>query len=157
MSIHYTTFRLFKTSVANKRVGQNFHLFFEDRRKPPLDIAINPDSGTVEYVSYFAQDEKLIVCNIINDIDYKDGLIIIEEDYFDEKNVSISLEKKFKIVKNDNGIFVLHEKILDEALLAYRMDKSNYLLFLKDFEFCGIMMKDISKDELEEIRNSQCL
>ena len=32
---------LFEISVVDKRVGQNYHLFFEDKRKPPLDIAIN--------------------------------------------------------------------------------------------------------------------
>lgn len=148
---------LFKTSVINKRIGQNFHLFFEDKRKPPLDIAINPDSGTVEYISYFAQDEKLFVCNAINDIEYKDGLVIIEEASFDEKNTSISLEKNFKILKTNNDIIILHEEILKETLKAYKMDASNYLLFYDDFEFGGILLKDISERELKEIQNSHCL
>ena len=148
---------LFKTSVINKRIGQNFHLFFEDKRKPPLDIAINPDSGTVEYISYFVQDEKLAVCNAINDIEYKDGLVTIEEDSFDEKNTSISLEKKFKILKSNNDIIVIHEDILNETLKAYKMDNSNYLLFSNDFDFCGILLKDISEKEIKEIQKSQCL
>ena len=33
---------LFEISVVDKRIGQNYHLFYEDKRKPPLDIAINP-------------------------------------------------------------------------------------------------------------------
>ena len=56
---------LFEISVVDKRVGQNYHLFFEDKRKPPLDIAINPDDGMIEYISYFAQDEMI---NNISDI-----------------------------------------------------------------------------------------
>ena len=43
---------LFEISVVDKRVGQNYHLFFEDKRKPPLDIAINPDDGMIEYISF---------------------------------------------------------------------------------------------------------
>lgn len=38
---------LFEISVVDKRVGQNYHLFFEDKRKPPLDIAINPDDDVI--------------------------------------------------------------------------------------------------------------
>ena len=34
---------LFEISVVDKRIGQNYHLFYEDKRKPPLDIAINPE------------------------------------------------------------------------------------------------------------------
>ena len=33
---------LFEISVVDKRIGQNYHLFYADKRKPPLDIAINP-------------------------------------------------------------------------------------------------------------------
>ncbi|NBK94438.1 hypothetical protein D5278_21335 [bacterium 1XD21-13] len=148
---------LFKTGVVNKRVGQNYHLFYEDKRKPPLDIAINPDSGTVEYVSYFAQDEKLDVYNIINDIEFKDGLVTIEDDFFDEKNTSISLEKKFKIVKSDTSIFILYKEVPNKILQAYKIDGFNYLLFSDDFEFYGVLLKNISDKELKEIQNSKCL
>ena len=62
---------LFEISVIDKRIGQNYHLFYEDKRKPPLDIAINPEDGMIEYISYFVQDE------IINNI--SDTPVIINE------------------------------------------------------------------------------
>ena len=62
---------LFEISAADKRIGQNYHLFYEDKRKPPLDIAINPEDGMIEYISYFVQDE------IINNI--SDTPVIIDE------------------------------------------------------------------------------
>ena len=46
---------LFEISAVDKRVGQNYHLFYENKRKPPLDIAINPEDGTIEYISYFIE------------------------------------------------------------------------------------------------------
>ena len=50
---------LFEISVVDKRIGQNYHLFYEDKRKPPLDIAVNPVDGMIEYISYFVQDEMI--------------------------------------------------------------------------------------------------
>ena len=51
---------LFKVGAEIKQSGQNFHLLYEDKRKPPLDIAINPNNGTIEYITYFIQDEKIL-------------------------------------------------------------------------------------------------
>ena len=50
---------LFKIKAIDKHFGLNYHYFFEDKKKPPLDLAINPINGAVEYVSFFAQDERL--------------------------------------------------------------------------------------------------
>lgn len=49
---------LLEITIILKKVGMNYHLFFTNDRKPPLDIAINPDRNTIEYISYFVQDEK---------------------------------------------------------------------------------------------------
>ena len=78
---------LFEISVVDKRIGQNYHLFYEDKRKPPLDIAINPENGMIEYISYFVQDE--IINNISNTpviIDEGMGISIYNQD-FDENNM----------------------------------------------------------------------
>lgn len=148
---------LFKISVVSKRIGQNYHLFFEDKIKPPLDIAINPDSGTVEYCSYFAQDEKVVERMIMNDIQYKDGLVTIKEEFCEGEKTSINLEKKFEILKSNNDIFILCENISNISLQAYRIDNFNYLLFSNCYNFCGVLLKDISEKEWEEIQNSQCI
>ena len=73
---------LFEISVVDKRVGQNYHLFFEDKRKPPLDIAINPDDGMIEYISYFAQDEMINNISDIPEIINEDmGISICNKDF----------------------------------------------------------------------------
>ena len=43
---------LFEISVVDKRIGQNYHLFYEDKRKPPLDIAINPEDGMIPFHNF---------------------------------------------------------------------------------------------------------
>ena len=62
---------LFKVGAEIKQSGQNFHLLYEDKRKPPLDIAINPNNGTIEYITYFIQDEKILSEKLYNEIDYQ--------------------------------------------------------------------------------------
>lgn len=147
---------LFKISVVSKRIGQNYHLFFEDKIKPPLDIAISPDSGTVEYCSYFAQDEKVVERVIMNDIQYKDGLVTIKGEFCEEKT-GIYIDKKFDILKSNNDIFILCENMSNISLQAYRIDDFNYLLFSNGFDFSGVLLKDISEKEWAEIKNSQCI
>ena len=148
---------LFKTCIVNRRFGQNFHLFFSDKRKPPLDIAINPERKTIEYFSYFAQDEKIVERGVKNEVKYKSGIVTIEEDLFGEENTNIELERSFEIVKNKSNIFILSSELTNEPLQAYQIDSTNYLLFSNSNEFCGILLKEISKKELEEIKNSKCL
>jgi len=148
---------LFKISAAYKRIGQNYHLYFEDKRKPPLNIAINPENGTIEYITYFAQKEKIILHNIVNIIDFKDKFAVIEEGLFDKNNTDVILEKRFKIIKSNNDIFIMDTEILNESLQAYKINDVNYLLFTSAGDFCGVLLKDISEEELNEIRSSQCL
>lgn len=122
-----------------------------------MDIAINPDSRTVEYCSYFAQDEKIIVRAVMNDIEYKDGLVTIEEEFYEEKKTSIDLEKNFEILRSNNDIFILCEDLQGTSLQAYKLGDFNYLLFSNDYDFCGILLKDISEREWEELQNANCL
>ena len=71
-------------------------MFYEDKRKPPLDIAINPEDGMIEYISYFVQDE---IINNISDtpviIDEGMGISIYNQD-FDENNMNVTVDGKFK-------------------------------------------------------------
>lgn len=147
---------LFEISVVDKRVGQNYHLFFEDKRKPPLDIAINPDDGMIEYISYFAQDEMI---NNISDIP-----VIINEDMgisiynkdFNDDNTNVTVDGRFKFWKLENAILILKNDIEELVLNAYRINDLNNLLFLED-EFVGIEFKNLNQEEILEIYNSKCL
>ena len=79
-------------------------MFYEDKRKPPLDIAINPEDGMIEYISYFVQDEK--INNISNTpviIDEGMGISIYNQD-FDENNMNVTVDRKFKFWKPGNAI-----------------------------------------------------
>ncbi len=147
---------LFEISVVEKRVGQNYHLFFEDKCKPPLDIAINPDDGMIEYISYFAQDEMI---NSISDIPViindDMGISICNKD-FNEDNMDVTIDGKFKFWKIGNSILILKNNIEKFELNAYRINDLNSLLLLGN-EFVGVEFKNLNQEEMLEIHNSKCL
>ena len=147
---------LFEISVVDKRVGQNYHLFFEDKRKPLLDIAINPDDGMIEYISYFAQDEMINNISDIPEIINEDmGISICNKD-FNEDNMNVTVDGRFKFWKLENTILILKNDIEELVLNAYRINDLNNLLFLGD-DFVGIEFKNLNQEEILEIHNSKCL
>ncbi len=147
---------LFEISVVDKRVGQNYHLFYEDKRKPPLDIAINPDDGMIEYISYFVQDEMINNISTIPVIINEDmGISICNKD-FNEDNMNVTIDGRFKFWKSANEIWILRDNIEESALNAYKINESNILLFLGD-DFVGIEFKNLNEEEMLEIYNSKCL
>ena len=145
---------LFEISVVEKRIGQNYHLFYEDKRKPPLDIAINPEDGMIEYISYFVQDE---IINNMSDtpviINESMGISICNKD-FDENNMNVTVDGKFKFWKSENAILILKDDMEERVLNAYRINDLNNLLFQGD-DFVGIEFKNLNQEEMIEIKNLQ--
>ena len=135
---------LFEISVVDKRVGQNYHLFFEDKRKPPLDIAINPDDEMINNISDIPE--------IINE---DMGISICNKD-FNEDNMNVTVDGRFKFWKLENTILILKNDIEELVLNAYRINDLNNLLFLGD-DFVGIEFKNLNQEEILEIHNSKCL
>lgn len=134
---------LFGISVVDERVGQNYHLFYEDKRKPPLDIALNPDDGMIEYISYFVQDEMINNISAIPVIINEDmGISICNKD-FNENNMNVSVDGRFKIWKSENERLILKNDIEELVLNAYRVNDSNNLLLLGE-DFVGIQLKNLN-------------
>lgn len=146
----------FEISAVDKRIGQNYHVFYEDMRKPPLDIAINPDDGMLEYVSCFVQDEMINdISNVPVIINENTGICICDEK-FHANNVNITINNSFKFWKVKNEVLVLREDIEGHRLSAYKINDFNNLLFLGD-DFVGIQFKGLNRGEMEELYNSKCL
>lgn len=147
---------LFKVEVVDKKIGQNYHLFYADNLKPPMDIAINPCDGTIEYVSYFAQDEVIERKSIeLQTITNGVGIRITHKD-FNENNVHITEKSKFLFSMFRNDLWILKKDIDRTILKEYGLDESNGLLFFNN-EFFGMVLRNLSEEEIQEIVNSQCL
>lgn len=117
---------------------------------------IQGKDNSISPISYFVQDE---IINNISDtpviIDEGMGISIYNQD-FDENNMNVTVDGKFKFWKSENAILVLKDDIEERVLNAYRINDLNNLLFLGD-DFVGIEFKNLNQEEMIEIKNSKCL
>jgi len=147
---------LFKVFAKNKRVGQNYHLFYENKKKPPFDVAINPDNDAIEYISFFVQDEKIVD----KKIEYRESPIesgiSVSDLQLSEKNVKICQFKEFDIFRDAESVGAIDKNIKGDVT-AYKINQLNYVLIDEMGNFAGIIMKAITHSEWEEIKSSDVI
>ena len=147
---------LFKVKVEKKAIGQNYHYFYEDKKKPPLDIAINPKNNLIEYVSFFAQDEKIEQTRLNLNITFIDKSI---EFYGFDINLLHPEErhmKNLKLIFDEGNLYLLDSKEIIN-LVWYKINYNNYILFDYDNNFYGLLFRNISDSELNEMKKSEVL
>ncbi|MBC2250449.1 hypothetical protein HCB49_10660 [Listeria sp. FSL L7-0123] len=147
---------LFKIRVKEKNIGHNYHLFYENGKKPPLDVAINPKKGTIEYISFFLQDEKLDLNEMNLDLSLGENNIIITDSKLSENSSDISMHKEFSTFLSGNSIIIVEQSV-EGNLMGYKLNEFNYILFNKDQEVAGVLLKNITSDEMEQIKESKAI
>lgn len=147
---------LFKVKANKKAIGQNYHYFYEDKKKPPLDIAINPKNNLIEYVSFFAQDEKIEQTSLNLNIKFINKNV---EFYGFDMDLNYAEErymKDFKLYFDKGNIYLLSsEESVD--LIGYEVNHNNNILFDKSDIFYGLLLSNISDDEINEMKQSEVL
>lgn len=146
----------FKISSKIRHVGMNFHLYYENGRKPPLDIAINPETNFIEYISCFVQDEKITKSKYQNNIKFTDKSIKFIELGLDDMNYEKSIRKDFNVVIEGNPIEII-EKGKSGNLTAYTLNNQNYILIDSDNDFAGIIMQDLKNEDIDKLIRTKCL
>ena len=147
---------LFKVKADKKAIGQNYHYFYEDKKKPPLDIAINPKNNLIEYVSFFVQDEKIKQTSVNLNITLINKNI---EFYGFDMSLNYPEErcmKNFKLNFDKGNIYLLSSEELDD-LIGYEVTHNNYILFDKNNVFYGLLFTNISDAEINEMKQSEVL
>lgn len=108
--------------------------------------------NVLKYLAYVHMNKKSEAPVII---DEGMGISIYNQD-FDENNMNVTVDGKFKFWKSENAILILKDDIEERVLNAYRINDLNNLLFLGD-DFVGIEFKNLNQEEMIEIKNSKCL
>lgn len=148
---------LFKIKAIDKHFGLNYHYFFKDKKKPPLDLAINPINGAVEYVSFFAQDERLTSKTKNINLCIFETQIFFDTSNFTEECSTVSRFNEFELQKDELGnIWVLQKHLMND-MKAYKITEKDFLLFDFQNEFAGILLKNISAFEYKELQTSKCI
>ncbi|WP_106496313.1 hypothetical protein [Lentibacillus sp. Marseille-P4043] len=148
---------LFEIKKDISRNGQNYHFFYGNGKKPPLDLSINPDDNTIEYISFLLQDEKIVSRKREDTVFFfKEENIAISDNNFSSDRPHIDFSREFEIaLLNDNKIAIVSKDVKSD-LIGYRIDTSNYILFQEGI-FSGFLMENISTNEWEAIKESDGL
>lgn len=146
----------FEVSVMEKNVGQNQHILYENGKKPPLDIAINPNNKEIEYVSYFLQDEILEQRKkeLKTVGEYSRSIFCEAVKQKDTNYISYSCD--FDYWMEDNTIWVIKSDNCCKTIQELHITNFDSLIFVED-EFIGFKLKNISQNEKEELRKSKCI
>jgi hypothetical protein len=147
---------LLKVELEVKNIGHNFHLFYRDGKKPPLDIAINPNDFSIEYVSFFLQDELIRVENSMPEIIYKDDSLLICSECFTINNTKLNFMKNFNVILFENSLIVLEERIKNDVY-GYPLSGTNYILVDANNIIVGLAFKNISMNEMKILRNAKVI
>lgn len=149
---------LLEVTNVKKRVGMNYHLFFASDRKPPLDIAINPEKNTIEYISYFIQDEKIVNKHFLRLIDFYDKRIEIVDLDWNDKNYETTFRKSFHVFMENDCIGIMDCGISEsKSIMGYEIDRNNYILFDSNKKVVGIVMVKISIEEWNKLRKAKVI
>lgn len=138
-----------------KRVGFNYHYYFENGIKPPLDFAINPESNMIEYVTFFIQDEIVKTENPNCDIEFCSTNIIIEDGDFSENFYEKNIHKEFDVYLYNRAIYIIEKNIIGN-IVGYELNKSVMILINSNNKFSGIIIR-IGDEELNILKHAEVL
>ncbi|AIF51849.1 hypothetical protein [Pelosinus sp. UFO1] len=133
-----------------------YHWFLEDKRKPPFDIAINPDDGFISYIKFFFQDEKVQKNN--SNIKYgkeEEGYPQFDTSSFDEKKYHIFEQGKLEAYIQEKSLYLIVSKT--NSYRCLKLDAYNAILFDETDTFTGVICKDLSAKELGELVRAKIL
>ena len=142
---------LLKVESAVKRAGYNYHLFYRNGKKPPLDIAINTNDFSIEYVSFFIQNELIQVDDSKLGIVYSEDNLLISSANFSIDTTNLSFMKDFDILFSENNLIILEEGIKN-SVFGYSLNGTNYILVDENNNIVGLAFKNISLDEIKVLR-----
>lgn len=143
---------LLKVESEVKNTGYNYHLFYRNGKKPPLDIAINPNDFSIEYVSFFLQDEFIQqVEKGISEIVYSNDNLLIFSESFNIDTTNLSFMKDFDVFYSENNLIIL-EAGIKNSVYGYSLTEANYILVAEKKHIVGLAFKNISLDEMKVLR-----
>ena len=138
-------------------MGQKYHFFYENGKKPPIDVAVCPKDGTLEYISFFWQDEKVINENKSFDISYNNESILLSDDKLSFDEPSLSYKKEFDSFISDNNVYIINNGVINSKIDAYYLEDDVWMLFSDANDFVGIEIKNITEEEKKQLQESACI
>jgi hypothetical protein len=133
-----------------------YHWFLESKRKPPFDIALRPEDGSITYIKFFFQDEKIENNNtIINCVVENEGLPLFDISDFNDKNYQHFEDGNVDVYlyKRDMHVKVSGAK----EFRNINLDKQNSVIVDEEGFFVGLIMKELTQVEINELIQAEVI
>lgn len=155
---------LLKIESKIKNSGFNYHLFYRNNIKPPLDIAVNPNDMQIEYISYFLQDELIEIRNQAPNVFIKEESLIFTFNNLSvdnlslnyQDNLSLNYQDNFNAFLVNNGLFILKESF-EKEIYAHKLSQDNYILIDKANNIIGVYFENLTLKEFKELKDTKVL
>lgn len=147
---------LLKVEAKVKNIGYNYHLFYRNGKKPPLDVAVHPEYLLVEYASFFLQDELIKLGPQILDIEFQKENLRFLFDNLSVDNTHLDFQNDFDALLMEDYLVIL-EKGFNKKIFAYFLDVDNYILMDEGDNIIGLCFKNILSGELDILKEVEVL
>lgn len=147
---------LLKVESLIKSIGYNYHLFYRNGKKPPLDVAINPSDSMIEYVSFFLQDEFVERVQSEVNIEFKEESLSFSFENLSIDNTALNFQKDFSVQETENNLTII-EKGHYGKVYGYFLSPNNYILIDDERNIIGVNLKNISIHELDVLKQAKVI
>ena len=152
----------FKVHSAVRYIGQKYHYFFVtncktmEARKPPLDIAIHPETGSIDYISFFAKNENLHRNRNNRIIREVNKHVIVQDSRFNYDHYQIDEERIIDLTFSKNSVSAI-DRDSTGIITSYIINNENKILFDEKSNFVGVELSNITMVELAEMKKGNIL
>lgn len=144
---------LFLIRVDNiHKVQSPYHYLFENGKKPPFDIAINPMTKKICYFKFFLQDEKLDISQMSFDFEKTYGEPIFSVEPFNEKKYQVYKQAEFDSFFNNNSLIIIRRECNPHK--ALNISKDIKILINNKNDFSGVVFESITEQDISEFKES---
>lgn len=144
---------LFIRVDSNQESKPPFHYLFEDGKKPPFDIAINPSTNMISYFKYFLQDEEIDSTHNFGELNQMNGDVVFSTEKFSDKTYQIFEEAEFETSYQNDNLYIVRKGHCPERAVC--LAEGIKILIDKKGDFVGVIFDSIVENEIQEFYKSQ--
>ena len=138
-----------------QKVQSPYHYLFDNGKKPPFDIAINPITKRICYFKFFLQDEKLEANKQSFDYESTFGEPVFSIEPFNENKSYISNHVEFESFFNNGNLIIVRKECYPQKAINISTDIK--LLISNENNFAGVVFELLSEKDIFELQESEVI
>lgn len=142
---------LLRVTVGGKTPSP-YHWILEDGRKPGLDVSFHPTYGSLSYLKFFLQDEKVKVEPLSLSVNELSGLPVFEMTEWSESQYYVTEHGTVESVFDGRNLYLIRTGYI--PLLCIRVNQSFSMLFADNKAFSGVIFHNIGDDEIQSLKDA---